>query len=363
MYSAVTVAEDSERGLVLGVPCASGDPYAAVSLYLLGGPGPGSATVAQRLRGRLAVGDHDVEVQRGRGVLTVTASCPSAELSRLLADLGEALAEAAELTAGPSCPNLTSPPSGDGVEELLRGALFVEDDQQSHGVGDGWSASSLVVAVTDGEADALAAAVKMLDNWPGRGSRRRLRPTVLRGRPLQGSASSQSEFYRLGVACPTVARDDPRYRACALAAMHLAAVDGPVSTRLRRDASTMYTVASRVHPELGTGWLSLVGVVRRTPRADAAIVFREALARLVEDPLDERRLEALRVRLLVRISRSLADNRGRCSDATSGILYGLPPDHQLNIIPGIAGTTREDLVAAVAAFDLSRLVLQEAALA
>lgn len=110
------------------------------------------------------------------------------------------------------------------------------------------------------------------------------------------------------------------------------------------------------YPELGTGWMSLVGVVRRTARVEAEEVFREELARLVTDPPDEQRLEALRSRLAVRISRSLADNRGRCSDATSGVLYGLPPDHQLNIAAGIGGTTRSDLVAATETLDLSRLV-------
>jgi peptidase M16-like protein len=362
VYDAAVVTEDSERGMVLGVPAAPGDPYAALSLYLLEDPGVGSAAAASWLQRRLATSDHDIELHHEQGVLTVTASCPPTHMRALLTDLGEALAASATVS---SCPNERSleswprsPTSASGIEALLRQALFVENEQLQQW-GEGWAQSPLVIAVTDtvtdGGTTALATAKRMLDVWPGRGSRRRIEPAVTRDRPV-AHASDPSDIYRLGIACPAAARDDPRYRACALAAMHLAAVDGPVSRRLRRDASVMYTVAAQVHPQRGTGWMSLVGVVRNTPRVDAEEVFRHELARLVTDPPDDQRLLALQTRLALRIARFLADNRGRCSDTTSGVLYGLPMNHQLHISAGIAGTTRDDVATGAESLDLSRLI-------
>jgi hypothetical protein len=73
-------------------------------------------------------------------------------------------------------------------------------------------------------------------------------------------------------------------------------------------------------------------------------------------------MAALRSRMTTRIARSLADNRGRCSDVSSGVLYGLPLDHRLQIGPGIAAVAREDVAVAARALDLTRLVVREVAL-
>ncbi len=346
MFDQVIVAEDSERGLVLGVPGAPADPYAAVSLYLLDEvDGAGRAAA---IRARLGDADIDAQVQHSRGVLALTASCPPERVGRLLAVLGDSFREDAD--AGPSDAD-RSP------QEQLRAALFREPSTDS-----GAEPGPLVVAVTDGPTDELAAAVTLLDAWHGRGTDRTVRPPTLRDRPVAAARPKPSEMARLSLACPAPARDDPCFRAAALAAVDLAAVDGPVSTRLRHEGSAAYTVAARVHPERGCGWLSLETVVRRTARPDAAAVVVEELRRLADEPPGEERTAALRARMTTRVARALSDNRGRCSDVVSGVLYGLPLDHQLQIGPGIAAVTREDVATAARALDLTRLVVREVAL-
>lgn len=235
-------------------------------------------------------------------------------------------------------------------EDPLRTALF-HAAPASSSVGPG----PLVMAVTEtGRAMDLAAG--FLKEWVGCGSRRTVSPTIPRHPPEPITRHDSDVVYaRWRLACPAPARDDARYRATALVALHLAAADGPLSTQLRYNHAAAYTVKTRAHPELGEGWLSCEVVVRADCAPDVASLFAEELQRLREDPPPWERIVALRSRMLLRIARSLADNRGRCSDAVSGRLYGLEADHHRRIEAGLTSLGRDDVALAAEALDTQRI--------
>lgn len=151
-------------------------------------------------------------------------------------------------------------------------------------------------------------------------------------------------------------RNDVRYRAAALTALHLASVDSPLSTQLRHNRSAAYTIMARVQPELGEGWLSLEVIVRADNSPDIALLLGEEIQRLRSEPPSQERVIALRLRMLSQIARALADNRGRCSDAISSVLYGLGINHHRQIEIGFSNLKYNDVRGSIESLDAQRIV-------
>ena len=333
------MAEDSERGLLLGVAPAPRDPYAALSLYALD-TDHGTARAAL-LYAKTSHLNADIDIEYTRGVMTFTASFLPRDALTVLAAVQE----------GFDAPLTTAPRFPDTSEDPLRATLFRAAPAPSVD-----SPGPLVVAVTmlDG---AMSSAAELLKKWPGHGGKRTVAPTIPRISPGQITREDPDATYtRWRLACPAPARNDARYRAAALAALHMATLDGPLSTRLRRDHAAAYTVKTRVHPELGEGWLSFDVVVRTDRAPDPVSLVVEEIVRLRDAPPSQERIVALRSRMLSRIYRSLADNRGRCSDVASSTLYGLERDHHRRIESGVMSLNREDLLRAAEAIDVQRIV-------
>ncbi|SPJ41484.1 hypothetical protein CHUV2995_02299 [Corynebacterium diphtheriae subsp. lausannense] len=334
MFETVIPILENANGRLYRVESAPTDPFAAICLYAID-PVNGSRR-AKNLHTELSNYCIEYDINFQRGILTLSSFFPPEDSASVLDAIQACLLSHTQ----PRCASDKTP------EEIFRNALLTSEATEDSG--------ALVIAVSENCAQ-LDSAIRLVHSWRNRSGQFSAVPVAVRAK-LESHKSDLPcpPIVRWQMACPAPARNTMLYRPASLIASHLSSIDGPVCSIFRRTLSSAYEVSCQIKPELGIGWLSCSMIMRSDSNLNPVTVVSDEVLRIRNDALPETRIDALVERMLTRIARSLADNRGRCMNVISSVLYDLPLTHHMGIVDGLKQVKAADIRNAAQEIDVNR---------
>lgn len=339
MFDPITKIVNSPSGRVYSVPAAINDPYAAISLCFY--DSVHGVMVADDLREHFSYQYVDFDVAHKQGIVSLTCVFPPDASMEVISGIKSILASA-------------RPPDSRTksryVKKLSSGVSNSKGLSFTRGVG------PLIVAYSD-NCSYTDSICTLLDGWPNDNQDASAdRDVVRNGLELVSIPHTNSNLSKVNFGCPAPARNDPLYRSASLIAYYLSSSSGPIHARARRQGWAIYDIKCRVNPGLGTGWMSCEFLTKAKFCTYPVSFFRSEIRSLREQALPQRQINALSLRVVTRIARLVADNRGRCLNVIFSELYRLPINHHVHIKEGFMNLNGLDIQKAADAIDISKIV-------